>query len=283
MIAFQLRLKRFHTLALNLNYIPDSHSLLRPPPPRTTEGVNSWLATRGELRHPKSWSGPSSSSSSGVRCSALSCSFAHTSGLLLSLAGRASRVVRGAASISRPGTLVAWMLRNGLKGRWASQLRILDVRRRLFYPPTSCCETPFWGGLLATMDEEDGHLVHAVKESDRQHRLRLCVLNETLNTERDYVRTLLFLQSVSLTSPLTAFCGPIFFFFYPSHVLLDHHAKLRPQIPPFGRDLASLKQPSWASCKWLSERSKLTSLIRRYRQNHLMIDSLFSLASFVLQ
>lgn len=32
MIAFQLRLKRFHTLALNLNYIPDSHSLLRPPP-----------------------------------------------------------------------------------------------------------------------------------------------------------------------------------------------------------------------------------------------------------
>uniref|UniRef100_A0A3Q3D5A0 Phosphatidylinositol-3,4,5-trisphosphate dependent Rac exchange factor 1 n=1 Tax=Hippocampus comes TaxID=109280 RepID=A0A3Q3D5A0_HIPCM len=48
------------------------------------------------------------------------------------------------------------------------------------------------------MDEEDGHQVHAVKESDRQQRLRLCVLNETLNTERDYVRTLLFLQSAFL-------------------------------------------------------------------------------------
>uniref|UniRef100_A0A3B5KQ82 DH domain-containing protein n=1 Tax=Xiphophorus couchianus TaxID=32473 RepID=A0A3B5KQ82_9TELE len=41
--------------------------------------------------------------------------------------------------------------------------------------------------------------VHVVKDSDRQQRLRLCVLNEILNTERDYVRTLLFLQSVSLT------------------------------------------------------------------------------------
>ncbi|XP_061656791.1 phosphatidylinositol 3,4,5-trisphosphate-dependent Rac exchanger 1 protein isoform X1 [Syngnathoides biaculeatus] len=51
------------------------------------------------------------------------------------------------------------------------------------------------------MEEEDGHLenaVHAVKESDRQQRLRLCVLNEMLNTERDYVRTLLFLQSAFL-------------------------------------------------------------------------------------
>ncbi|KAM9830582.1 phosphatidylinositol 3,4,5-trisphosphate-dependent Rac exchanger 1 protein isoform 1-T1 [Syngnathus typhle] len=51
------------------------------------------------------------------------------------------------------------------------------------------------------MEEEDGHLenaVHTVKESDRQQRLRLCVLNETLNTERDYVRTLLFLQSAFL-------------------------------------------------------------------------------------
>uniref|UniRef100_A0A669CEY8 Phosphatidylinositol 3,4,5-trisphosphate-dependent Rac exchanger 1 protein n=1 Tax=Oreochromis niloticus TaxID=8128 RepID=A0A669CEY8_ORENI len=38
------------------------------------------------------------------------------------------------------------------------------------------------------------------KDSDRQQRLRLCVLSEILNTERDYVRTLLFLQSVSLTS-----------------------------------------------------------------------------------
>ncbi|XP_061623647.1 phosphatidylinositol 3,4,5-trisphosphate-dependent Rac exchanger 1 protein [Phyllopteryx taeniolatus] len=51
------------------------------------------------------------------------------------------------------------------------------------------------------MEEEDGHLenaVHAVKESDRQQRLRLCVLNEMVNTERDYVRTLLFLQSAFL-------------------------------------------------------------------------------------
>uniref|UniRef100_A0A667ZRY2 Phosphatidylinositol-3,4,5-trisphosphate dependent Rac exchange factor 1 n=1 Tax=Myripristis murdjan TaxID=586833 RepID=A0A667ZRY2_9TELE len=49
------------------------------------------------------------------------------------------------------------------------------------------------------MEEEDGHLengIHAAKDSDRQQRLRLCVLNEILNTERDYVRTLLFLQSV---------------------------------------------------------------------------------------
>uniref|UniRef100_W5M0B2 Phosphatidylinositol-3,4,5-trisphosphate dependent Rac exchange factor 1 n=1 Tax=Lepisosteus oculatus TaxID=7918 RepID=W5M0B2_LEPOC len=36
------------------------------------------------------------------------------------------------------------------------------------------------------------------KDSDRQLRLRLCVLNEILNTERDYVRTLLFLQSAFL-------------------------------------------------------------------------------------
>lgn len=35
------------------------------------------------------------------------------------------------------------------------------------------------------------------KDSERQLRLRLCVLNELLNTERDYVRTLAFLQSVS--------------------------------------------------------------------------------------
>uniref|UniRef100_A0A3Q1HCX5 Phosphatidylinositol-3,4,5-trisphosphate-dependent Rac exchange factor 1 n=1 Tax=Anabas testudineus TaxID=64144 RepID=A0A3Q1HCX5_ANATE len=49
------------------------------------------------------------------------------------------------------------------------------------------------------MEEDEGHLengVHATKDSDRQQRLRLCVLNEILNTERDYVRTLLFLQSV---------------------------------------------------------------------------------------
>ncbi|XP_077568493.1 phosphatidylinositol 3,4,5-trisphosphate-dependent Rac exchanger 1 protein isoform X2 [Stigmatopora nigra] len=63
------------------------------------------------------------------------------------------------------------------------------------------------------MEEDDGHPenatvhaalhaavhgVHTVKESERQQRLRLCVLNEMLNTERDYVRTLLFLQSAFL-------------------------------------------------------------------------------------
>ncbi|XP_029363018.1 phosphatidylinositol 3,4,5-trisphosphate-dependent Rac exchanger 1 protein [Echeneis naucrates] len=51
------------------------------------------------------------------------------------------------------------------------------------------------------MEEDDGHPengVHAARDSDRQQRLRLCVLNEILNTERDYVRTLLFLQSAFL-------------------------------------------------------------------------------------
>ncbi|XP_055079008.1 phosphatidylinositol 3,4,5-trisphosphate-dependent Rac exchanger 1 protein isoform X1 [Periophthalmus magnuspinnatus] len=50
-------------------------------------------------------------------------------------------------------------------------------------------------------EEQDGHLengIHAAKDSDRQQRLRLCVLNEIINTERDYVRTLLFLQSAFL-------------------------------------------------------------------------------------
>uniref|UniRef100_A0A3P8XFX4 Phosphatidylinositol-3,4,5-trisphosphate-dependent Rac exchange factor 1 n=1 Tax=Esox lucius TaxID=8010 RepID=A0A3P8XFX4_ESOLU len=50
--------------------------------------------------------------------------------------------------------------------------------------------------------EEDGQHenggVHGTKDSDRQQRLRLCVLNEILNTERDYVRVLLFLQSAFL-------------------------------------------------------------------------------------
>lgn len=60
------------------------------------------------------------------------------------------------------------------------------------------------------MEEDDGHHengIHATKDSDRQQRLRLCVLNEMLNTERDYVRTLLFLQSVSLTCSFTLHSG----------------------------------------------------------------------------
>uniref|UniRef100_A0A670ISE5 DH domain-containing protein n=1 Tax=Podarcis muralis TaxID=64176 RepID=A0A670ISE5_PODMU len=36
------------------------------------------------------------------------------------------------------------------------------------------------------------------KDTDRQLRLRLCVLNEILGTERDYVCTLRFLQSAFL-------------------------------------------------------------------------------------
>ncbi|KAJ8257306.1 hypothetical protein GJAV_G00184180 [Gymnothorax javanicus] len=49
--------------------------------------------------------------------------------------------------------------------------------------------------------EEEAHQEKNVqndKDSDRQLRLRLCVLNEILSTERDYVRTLLFLQSAFL-------------------------------------------------------------------------------------
>lgn len=63
------------------------------------------------------------------------------------------------------------------------------------------------------MEEDDGHQqngVPAPRDSDRQQRLRLCVLNELLNTERDYVRTLLFLQSVSPrghSSPRSRACG----------------------------------------------------------------------------
>lgn len=42
-------------------------------------------------------------------------------------------------------------------------------------------------------------LCAAARESERQLRLRLCVLNEILGTERDYVGTLRFLQSVSVS------------------------------------------------------------------------------------
>ncbi|KAM4692072.1 phosphatidylinositol 3,4,5-trisphosphate-dependent Rac exchanger 1 protein isoform 2-T2 [Rhinophrynus dorsalis] len=43
-----------------------------------------------------------------------------------------------------------------------------------------------------------GAAQESTKDSDRQLRLRLCVLNEILNTERDYVGTLHFLQSAFL-------------------------------------------------------------------------------------
>lgn len=80
-----------------------------------------------------------------------------------------------------------------------------------------CREQPFLGGWITIMEEDDGHHengIHAVKDSDRQQRLRLCVLNEILNTERDYVRTLLFLQSVSVTLPFTVL---VFTFRYLCH------------------------------------------------------------------
>ncbi|XP_029467249.1 phosphatidylinositol 3,4,5-trisphosphate-dependent Rac exchanger 1 protein isoform X2 [Rhinatrema bivittatum] len=43
-----------------------------------------------------------------------------------------------------------------------------------------------------------GHGAESARDSDRQLRLRLCVLNEILSTERDYVGTLHFLQSAFL-------------------------------------------------------------------------------------
>uniref|UniRef100_A0A8C8FJ85 Phosphatidylinositol-3,4,5-trisphosphate-dependent Rac exchange factor 1 n=1 Tax=Oncorhynchus tshawytscha TaxID=74940 RepID=A0A8C8FJ85_ONCTS len=45
---------------------------------------------------------------------------------------------------------------------------------------------------------QQNRVLHSTKESDREQRLRLCVLHEILNTERDYVRVLLFLQSAFL-------------------------------------------------------------------------------------
>uniref|UniRef100_A0A8C1KKU0 Phosphatidylinositol-3,4,5-trisphosphate-dependent Rac exchange factor 1 n=2 Tax=Cyprinus carpio TaxID=7962 RepID=A0A8C1KKU0_CYPCA len=50
-------------------------------------------------------------------------------------------------------------------------------------------------GLIITPSHQ---FSHNWRDSDRQLRLRLCVLNEILNTERDYVRNLAFLQSAFL-------------------------------------------------------------------------------------
>ncbi|MEQ2194357.1 hypothetical protein XENOCAPTIV_027976 [Xenoophorus captivus] len=76
------------------------------------------------------------------------------------------------------------------------------------------------GPAFTIMEEDEGHPgngIHVAKDSDRQQRLRLCVLNEILNTERDYVRTLLFLQSVSLTftTPLSRWV-PLPTFLFPT-------------------------------------------------------------------
>uniref|UniRef100_A0A8C1U4D9 Phosphatidylinositol-3,4,5-trisphosphate-dependent Rac exchange factor 1 n=1 Tax=Cyprinus carpio TaxID=7962 RepID=A0A8C1U4D9_CYPCA len=53
--------------------------------------------------------------------------------------------------------------------------------------------------------QENGDL--SSKDSDRQLRLRLCVLNEILNTERDYVRNLAFLQSRDRFSVYGEYCS----------------------------------------------------------------------------
>lgn len=58
-----------------------------------------------------------------------------------------------------------------------------------------------WAG---TMTEESGKgegKGESGKDPEKQLRLRVCVLNELLKTERDYVSTLEFLVSVSLTPP----------------------------------------------------------------------------------
>lgn len=69
----------------------------------------------------------------------------------------------------------------------------------------------FWGlGWAGTMTEEskgDGK-GESGKDLEKQLRLRVCVLNELLKTERDYVGTLEFLVSVSLSLP-----PPPFLFF----------------------------------------------------------------------
>uniref|UniRef100_A0A671P8Y8 Phosphatidylinositol 3,4,5-trisphosphate-dependent Rac exchanger 1 protein-like n=1 Tax=Sinocyclocheilus anshuiensis TaxID=1608454 RepID=A0A671P8Y8_9TELE len=56
--------------------------------------------------------------------------------------------------------------------------------------------------------QENGDL--SSKDSDRQLRLRLCVLNEILNTERDYVRNLAFLQSVTAEKGLLSLHSILF-------------------------------------------------------------------------
>uniref|UniRef100_A0A8C5DZD0 Phosphatidylinositol 3,4,5-trisphosphate-dependent Rac exchanger 1 protein-like n=1 Tax=Gouania willdenowi TaxID=441366 RepID=A0A8C5DZD0_GOUWI len=85
------------------------------------------------------------------------------------------------------------------------------------------------------MDEEDGHPengIHTVKDSDRQQRLRLCVLNEIVNTERDYVRTLLFLQSVNCDSILILFSNIEDILELHKEVLSAVEAGLQPEPQP---------------------------------------------------
>ncbi|XP_039623321.1 phosphatidylinositol 3,4,5-trisphosphate-dependent Rac exchanger 2 protein-like [Polypterus senegalus] len=54
--------------------------------------------------------------------------------------------------------------------------------------------------------------LQAPKDLERQLRLRLCVLNEILKTERDYVENLLFLQSTGSNTTAWHFKAPILSF-----------------------------------------------------------------------
>lgn len=99
------------------------------------------------------------------------------------------------------------LLHDGLKQQRGSVDTCRGGEREIFLKKKRHTERSMSGCPVTIMEEDDGHLengVHDTKDSDRQQRLRLCVLNEMVNTERDYVRTLLFLQSVSSTWPLVA-------------------------------------------------------------------------------
>uniref|UniRef100_A0A8D0DEC8 Phosphatidylinositol 3,4,5-trisphosphate-dependent Rac exchanger 1 protein n=1 Tax=Sander lucioperca TaxID=283035 RepID=A0A8D0DEC8_SANLU len=100
------------------------------------------------------------------------------------------------------------------------------------------------------MEEDDGHHengIHAIKESDRQQRLRLCVLNEILNTERDYVRTFMYSWVCFLSPHLCPSVGyflalfPLFlppclfissFLHIPSLYIIPLEASLQPEPHP---------------------------------------------------
>ncbi len=61
-----------------------------------------------------------------------------------------------------------------------------------------------------TEESKAEHRAESGKDLEKQLRLRVCVLNELLKTERDYVGTLEFL-SVSATWIIASFNNLIFF------------------------------------------------------------------------
>lgn len=73
---------------------------------------------------------------------------------------------------------------------------------------------------LATMSDE------SARDTDKQLRLRVCVLSELQKTERDYVGTLEFLVSVSGRIPRRAPC--------PEHCPSQHPAPERVTRGPRG-------------------------------------------------